>query len=143
MTEPEYYKPGEIRYSRQQIEWLIPYLPFLRSGSYPRDPAESGYTEASISKRQIKAKAGFITGAEIAAELDWRISQCGIDGLFLEMSYSQPDDKMFVIQHIATALRVEVSQIERDIHRALNYISGFRRRTRTYSQWKNHKGGKE
>lgn len=141
MTEP-YYKAGEIKFSREQIVWLIPYLPILRNGSYPRGPTESGYTDAPVGKRQIKARADFINPVEIAAELDWRIEQAKEDGLFLEMVYSQPDDKLLVMQHIASALNVDINKIERDIHRALNYVSGFRRRGRTYKQWKNHKGGK-
>ncbi len=138
MTEA-YYKPNEIKFSRSQIEWLIPLLPLLRSGVYPRDTKETGYTQAP-GKRQIKAKAGFIIPAEIASELDWRLQQAGVDGLFLEMVYSQPDDRYFVMQHIASALRVDINAVERDIHRALHYISGFKRRPRTYREWRQHKG---
>ena len=141
MTET-YYKPGEIKFSRRQIEWLIPLLPLLRSGVYPRDPKETGYTQAP-GKRQIKAKAGFIGAAEIAAELDTRLQSCNSDGLFLEMVYGQPDDKVFVMQHIAMALGVSINTVERDIHRALNYCCGHKRRNRTYSQWKNHQRGEK
>ncbi len=140
MTET-YYKSGEIKFNQKQIEWLIPYLPLLRSGSFPRDPKDTGYYDTPVGKRQIKAKAGFIGAAEIAAELDTRLQACNSDGLFLEMVYSQPDDKIFVTNHIAMALGVDVYQISRDIHRALNYCCGSRRKTRTYSQWKNHQKG--
>ncbi len=140
LTETEYYKPNEIHFSREQIEWLIPLLPLLRNGVYPRDPKETGFYDTPVGKRQIKAKAGFISAAEIAAELDFRLQMCNSDGLFLEMVYSQPDDKVFVMQHIASALKVDINIIDRDIERALRYISGYRRKSRSYYQWKNHKG---
>ncbi len=139
MNEP-YYKPSDIFFRQEQVIWLIPYLPLLRSGTYPRNPAETGYTEAPINKRQVRAKAGFVNAAEVAAELDWRIQQTGDDGLFLEMVYSQPDDKYFVMQHIAVALRIDVNQVDKDIHTALAYITGWKRKTRSYIQWRQHKG---
>lgn len=140
-----YYKPNEIwqKWSGNQVKWLIPYLPLLRSGVYPRDPAESGYTDASVGKRQIRAKAPFITAGEIAGELDFRLRQCKEDGLFLEMVYSQPDDTFFVMQHIASALGVEINTVEGNIHQALRYVCGRNRKRRSFNEWKNHKGGKE
>lgn len=140
MTE-DYYKPNEIRYSRQQIEWLIPLLPLLRSGSYPRDPTESGYTQAP-GKRQVKAKASFIMAAEIASELDWRIQQAGWEGLITEMVYSNLDDRYWAMQHIAESLEMDINEVERVTSRVIRYLAGFKRRQRTYSQWRNHRGGK-
>lgn len=139
MTET-YYKSGEIKFSRQQIEWLIPLLPLLRNGVYPRDPKETGVYDTPIGKRQVKAKAPFITASEIAAELDFRLCQAGEDGLFLEMVYSQPDDRYFILQHIATALGVDINWVDRDIERALKYVCGFKRKSRSYREFRNHKG---
>ena len=138
----DYYKPNEIwqRWSAKQVKWLIPYLPLLRGGSYPRDPTESGYTESPLGRRQVKAKASFIGAAEIASEIDWRLCQCGEDGLFLEMVYSQPEDIYFVMQHIASALKVDINTVERKVHQALRYICGKNRKSRSYQQWRNHKG---
>ncbi len=133
MTEV-YYKPNEIRFSRQQIIWLIPLLPLLRSGSYPRDPKESGYTDAPIGKRQIKAKAPFIMAVEIASELDYRIQQTGWHGLMLEMVYSaDTQDRLSVVQHIAMALAEDTNYVEKRITRALRYIRGAGRKKYKYS----------
>ncbi len=141
--QDKYWPPNQIRFTREQIEWLISVLPLLRNGTYPRSPTETGVYDTPIGKRQVKAKAPFINAAEIAAELDARLTSCGCEGLFLEMVYSQPDDKLFVLQHIAATLKVDINRVDRDIERALRYCCGYRRKSRSYSQWKNHKGGKE
>ncbi len=138
MTEA-YWKPNEIRFTREQIEWLIPALPLLRNGTYPRDPKETGVYDTPIGKRQVKAKAGFITAAEIASELDWRITQTGEIGIFLELVYSQPDDKIFILQHISVAIGVDIDRLDRDIERAMHYIVGFKRRQRSYKEWRQHR----
>jgi len=136
-----YYKPNEIwqKWSENQVKWLIPYLPLLRGGSYPRDPKETGFYDTPIGKRQIKAKASFITASEIASELDFRLCQCREDGLFLEMVYSQPEDIYFVMQHISSALNVDVNTVERNVHTALRYVCGKNRKRRSYHQFRNHK----
>lgn len=139
MTEP-YWSPNEIQFTREQVKWLISLLPLLRNGVYPRSPTETGYTNAP-SKRQIKAQAPFITASEIAGELDWRLCQCREYGLFLEMVYST-EDTMWNLQHISSALKVDINVVERNVHMALRFVCGKNRKGRSYSQFRNHKGGK-
>ncbi len=146
MTEPEYYKPGEIwqKWSVPQVKWLIFNINLLRGGSYPRDPKETGFYDTPVGKRQIKAKASFIVSADIYSELTDRIESCGLDGLLLEISYTNgEDDRIQIEQHIASLLHEDINDIDRRINRALRYVCGKNRKRRTFYQFRNHKGGKE
>ena len=138
MIDP-YYKPNQINYNAEQILWLIPHLPYLRVGLYPQDSTSTGYSGGSSNVS--KQSAPGLAPKEIAAELDWRIQQAGVDGLFLEMTYST-DDRLFTMHHIAQATNCDINEIDKSIHKALHYISGFRRKGRSYKDWKGHRRGK-
>lgn len=139
MTKKDWHNPHSIRFSRQQIKWLISILSILRDGEYPPNPKESGYTDQGIQSRQFRPGAKFETPAGIAAELDYRIQRAGLDGLLLELLYTnEPDDELFVIQHIAYALNEEVIDIEQRIKNALTYISGDGRKVPSYYKFLRH-----
>jgi len=139
-----YFPPQEIVFSQEQIIWLLSVLPMLRSGAYPPEPSQSGYTDAPTGKKQIKPRAPFVIAAETAAELDSRLTQAGLDGLLLELVYGGDNqDRLFMIQHIAIALGTDIKDIDRRLEKVLKYISGWRRKERGFTQWKRHKRGKE
>lgn len=133
MTE-EYYKPNRM------IN-LIQMIPFLRHGETIISRKPSGYTTAPLSKGRISTKAKFIEPAETYVEVTSIIEKCGLDGLLLEMTYSQgKEDKFSIEQHIANALKIDINEVDRIVQDALKYISNSKKK-RTYQQWRNHKGG--
>ena len=135
----DWYSPSEIRFTIGQIQWLIPHLHLLRNGYYPRNPRET----VTLGRTQISHMANFVRAAEIASELDTRIQKAGWEGLIVEMIYTcDTDDRNFTIQHIASAMHVEIHDIHLRVRRALKYIRGFKRKNRTFEEWKNHKGRK-
>jgi len=137
MTKKEWYSPHAVtRYSKAQVKWLIPHLPLLRSGSYPRNPKETGYTDSAINQRQVKASASFELSASIAAELDIRLQRAGVDGLLLEFLYAfDPADELFVIEHIAQCLNLERREVTQRIRNALYFVSGQDRKKTTYARY--------
>lgn len=133
----EFYTPAEIRFCPHQVTWLIGQLALLRVGSRPSDQKETGYTG---SKGKVSQKAYFETPVSVAAELDWRLERCGLDGILLEFVYAADiDDRLASIAHIASALRLDPRAVERRINTALRYVSGRWRRTRSYRQFVRHK----
>ena len=136
----DYYKPSEINYGdRYQIIWLLEHLKELEDGYYPRDPRETGYTDAP-GKRQMRREAPFIMPAEIYAELTARIDYCGLDG---KLVYNNYVDGMEIDQ-LSKAYKLDFYEVIKRINRCLNYItSGHDRRWHdnkkrkgiTYEDW--------
>ena len=138
MKKKDWYSPGaiEARYSKPQIKWLMPHLSLLRSGVYPRATKETGYTDAGISKAPIKAVAKFEVPARIAAELDGRIQRAGVDGLMMEFLYAfEPDDEIFVIEHMAQCLNLSRREVTQRIRNALYFVSGVDRKATSYDKY--------
>lgn len=123
-------------FTKPQVRWLIPHLGMIRNGDFPKNPKDTGYTDTGIKSRQFKAGAAFETAAGIAAELDLRIQRAGLDGLLLELLYTNdPDDEVFVIQHIAEALNLETREVYQRIRNALYYVSGRDRKQTSYANY--------
>jgi len=77
----EHYSPGEIKFTRVQVLWLLQNLGSLRDGYWP--PEASNYTDSLIIKSGGH-KAPFVTPIDFAAEIEARLERCGLDGLILE-----------------------------------------------------------
>ena len=137
MTKKDWYSPHAVlRFTKAMVKWLIPHLPLLRSGVYPCNPKETGYTDSAISQRQVRSRAKFEDPAIIASELDIRIQRAGADGLMLEFLYAfEPDDELFVIEHMAQCLNFERREVSQRIRNALYFVSGANRKTSSYSQY--------
>ena len=138
MNKKDWYSPGSIEasYSKPMIKWLTPRLSLLRVGVFPRNPKETGYTDPALSKGPLKASANFETAVRIAAELDSRIEAAGADGMMLEFLYAfEPDDEIFVIDHIAQCLKLNRLEVSQRIRNALYYISGADRKANNYDRY--------
>lgn len=138
----DWYSPHSITFTKDQVKFLIPHLPMLRTGDYPRNPKESGYTDADVKARQFKAGARWETAAGIAAELDIRIQRAGCkgdrihDGLLMEMLYSAAtDDEVFIINHMAESHGISAKEIYQRIRNALYFVSGSGRKATKYSDY--------
>ena len=118
MTDKDFYSPGEIRYTRDQMLWGILHLSLLEVGDWPPEHKETGYV-GSRGSRNTKTK--FLPAALFYAEITARLKTTGEAGEAL-------------VDEVQGGIDYE--GLSRPAKRALNYISGFRRRMQTYSQWK-------
>ena len=134
-----YWAPNEIRFSRGQVQWLLPYLYELRAGEYPINPHETGYVGSNHS---FSYKASFETICLIAAELDIRLAACFPDGILVEEHFT----KSLSASQIAEKYHRDTFTVERGIKNALTYISSGsvqrwhvdHRDFCTYAEWKGH-----
>lgn len=142
MTVQDWHPGHSIRYKADQVIWLISILNLLRIGEYPPDPKETGYVGGG--KTRLNAKAKFTMAVEIATEIDIRLERAGIDGLLLEMCYTHGEEnRIFMEQHAAKAMDMDINEVDKRIHRALKYVSGARLKQRTYKDFQDHKGSKK
>ncbi len=108
---------GSLNYTREHNEWILWYLQDLRAGKYPLRLSETGYTGGG-SRAQCSV-APFERACDVAAELDRRLSQTGLDRILVEMKYiyrMEPDA-------IARYFGLETEYVERHIESAVSYIS--------------------
>ena len=115
-----WYEPREIIFSREQMMFLIEFLPLLIEGIWPPNPQGSGYTETPNVQHSRSKHAYFETPCQIAAEVEWRLKRTGIEGKLL-------------VSEIRQGLMLE--ELQPESRRALNYISGWRRRRLDYKTW--------
>jgi len=132
----DWYSPYTVtKFTKPMVKWLIPWLPTLRGGNYPRNPKESGYVDGG-GKPTFKPGGKQEIPAGIAAELDVRIQRAGVDGLLLEFLYAfEPDDELFVEEHLAQCLNMETKEVSQRIRNALFFVSGADRKKNSYNQY--------
>jgi hypothetical protein len=118
----EHYSPRDIRFNREQTIWLITWLDVIGDGHWPPDPKETGYVDVpGGSSHSHSHRSPFETSAQIYAEVTTRLEQTGDAGVTL----------VWEVQH-----GLEVYELlSPPAKRALNYISGWRRRRQSFSQW--------
>ena len=112
----DFWPPREIYFSSQQVIWLIKNMDLLHDGRWPSDYRETGFTGGSGKKSQHHAY--FENSAEVIAELDWRLACTGVDG------------KLLVSQILGELI------LDREALDALKYVSGWERKTLSYSAWR-------
>ena len=138
MTD-EWYAPREINFSPEQVLWLISYLPLLKEGLYPPSPHASGYTDALSSRRSRRHNAYFETPCQLAGEVEVRLSRCHRDGLLVEARYLWDKDD----EYLCRCFDLTERELGRCIGRAIRYISGWKRKRRSYREFISHRRGRE
>lgn len=118
----EWYSPGQITFRREEMIFLIQSLPMLKEGYWPPNPLGSGYTEAPLSKKVRHHKAYFEIPEQFAYECEFRLEKTKSDGKILYWQLQAGIN--------------DYEDLEPDAKTALNYISGWRRRTSSYPIWK-------
>jgi len=116
-----WYSASDIHFNRDQMLFLIEWLPVLESGDWPANPQKSGYIDAPGFRKSHSHRARFETPAQFFAEVTDRLKPAGKDGATL----------VWEVQHGLTdyeALAPVAKQV-------LNYISGWRRRRMSFSSW--------
>lgn len=112
-----WFAPSDVIYSRPQMLWGIEHLSLLENGDWPPDHKETGYT-GSKGSRNTKTK--FLPAASFYAEITARLKTTGEAGEAL-------------VDEVQGGIDLE--GLSRPAKRALNYISGFRRRRQSYSKF--------
>lgn len=97
--------------------WLVNWLPVLKEGIWPPEHRETGYIGLPGTKGH---RAPFEDPAGFAGEVNIRLSTTGEAGEAL-------------VDEVQSGLELE--QLSRPARRALNYISGWRRRRLSYRAW--------
>lgn len=126
-----WWTPGEIVFQSQQCIWLVSWLNVLEGGDWTPIPQNEVLTRHKKPQHQ----AYFETAAEIYAEITYRLDRTGQDGEMLKDFYlwEKSDREM------AIAYNLDIYEIERRVRRALRYISGWKRKTRTYQDFVSHR----
>jgi len=117
----DFYLPREINFSREQMIWLIEWLPTLETGNWPGNPQDTGYTDTAGVQRSHSHHAPFETAAQIYAEVTARLRRTRRSGETL----------VWEVQHGLADYNL-LCPAAKD---AINYISGWRRRHVSFSQW--------
>ncbi len=130
-----WYSYASFKFTKAQIKWGEANIVTLRNGVWPPSHKESGYVGEPYKKR-VSHEGSFVKAASIAAELDYRIEKCGVDGLMLEFLYAfDSADELFVMEHMAQCLNLERKEVTQRIRNALYFVSGVGRKTGIYSQY--------
>lgn len=140
MTDKDFYRPSDIRFSAAQVRWLIVHLQSIRAGFWPEEHEESGYVYLGGTRRSGRHRAYFETPVAIAAELQVRMERCGIDGLMLEYYYSiDVPDKLDLQMKLARYLNTTQKKINRRLSWALGYCCGWHRKQVSYHRYCVHR----
>ena len=137
-TDGHWWPPGEIRFSFEQVVWLLSWLSELRGGFYPPDHRETGYYDTPIVRKdkRKKRRAYFTTPVEFAAEIDQRLAMTGFDRYLVEDRYLNG----IYEDEIARKLNMSAEEIWYRIRSAVWSVCGQKRKKTPYSlfkkQWK-------
>lgn len=133
-----WFSPSSIRFTWEQVIWLLGFLSMLKRGDYPPEPVESGYFDTPIGKKTVPHRAHFETPVLIAVEIEERLALTGQDGEMVRAFYC----KGLREDEIARLVNCDELDVWRRINRALRYIKGSRRKRRSYQEFCQHKGRK-
>jgi hypothetical protein len=112
----DWFPPNAIKFCRLQVLFYLKDCDSIRQGEWPKEPNGSSYTDPAIRSAFVKIPAH---NAEMfAAEMDCRLKMCGIEGKLLEYE-----------------VKLDY-QLSPSSYKALNFISGWRRRTESWRSFK-------
>ena len=130
----EWFKPGDIRFWPEHVTWALEHLRELEAGHWPRNPAETGYTDVQGPRRGHGAY--FEAPICLAAEITARLGKCNIDGILARQCLADGWDE----QTLAELMHTDIYRIRKRVRRVVLYCSGWRRRKVTYSEFARRHG---
>lgn len=129
----DWYAPGQIRYLRDDIIWMIAVVLPLEAGEWPPEPKETGYTGG----HKVSHSAPFENPAVVRSEVKERLKMTKDDGVTLVWEIQKGGIEYYEL--LCPAAK-----------RALNYIcSGEKRRFKnnggllSYSEWLRNRRGND
>ncbi len=120
----DYFSYHEIRFCRTQMIFLIEHILELGEGRWPASPDGSSYVDLPIRSRQFNQEAYFTKPTEMVAEVMSRLNRT--------------EDGPVLMEEIHSGL-CERHLLGKKARKALNYVSGWRRREESFESFK--KGG--
>ena len=129
----EWYPPAVIKFCPKQMIWLLTNLTVLQDSLWPPEHKYTGYTEETVLLWYKHAY--FETPAVMSAEVTYRIGLCGDDGRLACDRYAKGIDSGTLAYH----KRWPVDRVERRVDGVIRYISGWRRKKRSYNEFINHR----
>lgn len=114
-TEEGPFTYADIKFCRIQMLWLLLHLKELGEGQWPESIKAS---DLPWVNKPLRSEGYFAKAAAIAGEVSWRLSKTGVDGKLLQAEVETGHDELAY-----------------EARRALNFISGFRRRRQSYKTW--------
>jgi len=133
----DFYKPSEIRFWPEHVEWALTHLRELEAGQWPRNPRETGYTDVQGPKRGHNAY--FETPVCLSAEIKVRVAMCGLDGKLAVQCLADGWDA----QTLAELMHTSIYRIEARVRRVVRYCAGWRRRRMAYVEFSRRSGIRE
>lgn len=118
-----WWKPSDVKFTRDQVRWLIFMLPILKTGRWPRDPNQNT-TDAFGKSQTVSFHAPFENPCMFAAEIEQRLERTGLSGKLLY--YQLRNDCTWV-------------ELEKAAKDALYYCCGWRRKSTPFTIWKSQR----
>jgi len=138
MIKEKWYSYAAIRFTRQQVIFVLENIYTIREGIWPPNPKGSGYVDTTVVNRpQYTKGAGFEKPCEVGAEVWVRLQSCGFDGKLLESVHTwgyshEALGKSYGLDEADVVVRVET---------ALRYCSGWARKQVSYEAYRSHRRG--
>lgn len=131
MIKKEWFSPGEIRFNREQVIFLLENSRLLESGYYPPNPAETGYNELKVLVRRGKPRAYFEVPVGLIGEVKARLSRAGIDGEMIwdKYRYDLTEDQLSAYYVLS------YEEVIAGLNSAMWFIVGWRREKQSYEDW--------
>ena len=131
MTQKDWFSYGEIKYTLDQILFLLEHKDLLESGRWPPEHKDSGYTGSSKG-RAYRTEGYFVKPVIIIAELTTRLKDCNLDGELVIERYTNGYDEM----DLADRHKLDYFDVIKRISTALSYCRGYRRKRTNYQEYK-------
>jgi len=131
-NDANWYSPSAIFYCSNQMMWGILYLDILEEGDWPPEHKETGY----IGSESRNTGTKFLPAVLFSAEINKRLKTTREAG---EALVGEVQDREIVKADGTIVMYVGIRDydgLSPPAKRVLNYISGWRRKAQTYSQWK-------
>ncbi len=119
--EEEWYGPAEIKFCHNQTFFLISRLEQLKTDSWPINPGLRKWEDSLKGKPALTAPN--LTAKEYGIEISYRLEKCGEDGVDLYIE---------IAQHGISSVNLLTPRARQAFH----YVSGYKRKTEPYNQWK-------
>jgi len=125
-----WWAPGEIIFLREQVIWLLQFLSDLEKGNWLSAPNGVLYKDHT----NVSRRAYFEAPIEVYGELMDRLKLCGIDGAVLADYYANKPMDLMCLTYCDKPGGILYRK-----DRALRYVSGTKRKSRTYKEFCNHR----
>ena len=129
-----WFSYGSIRYSLEQIFFLLENKSLLESGHWVPRHIETGYIGSSKG-RKYNTEGYFVKAVVIIAELNLRLNATGLDGILVVERYNHGYDE----GELADRYKMDYYEVIDRLNSALSYCRGSKRKDTSYENYKYHR----